>query len=332
MKLKGRTILIIALLVFGGYAVYDFFHDKKIEEKAIEESRLMTINFEQVQYVEIQEKDTKIVLNRTVDGWDLVEPIKDAADSSVVDDFVKNIYPERIIEIAKEGPNIDWALYGLDKPLATITLKTSAGTQNVFEISDKKNFEENVFARRDHENKVLLLNSVWKLRATKIANDFRDRRFLRHKIASVDELKVKNDKGLLDLKRLDGKWLSPSHKEIKIDQNKVREILTAIADAKAAEIYPAETKAKAGKELFSMDLVMADKKWTALVTQTDDLGIYAKISEPSFFMKMESGALDKLIHLNLEELKEGPKQEEKKDHKKLTTDEERPLAEKKEKK
>lgn len=304
MKLKGRTILVLALLLFGGYAVYDFFNEKKVEEKTVEESRLMTVNFEQVDHVEVQRPDAKIILKRTVDGWELVEPLKDLADNAVVDDFVKNAFPERIIEVAKEGKDINWALYGLEKPLGVITFKTTAGTQNIFEISDKKNFEENVFARRDNENKVLVLNSVWQTRASKTVNDFRDRRFLRQKIASVDELKLKNDKGLLELKRREGIWVSPSEKDLKLDQNKVREILSAIADAKAAEIFSADAKINAKKELFTLDLVLADKKWKAEVTQDKDLSIYAKVTEPSFQMKMESGALDKLIHLTVDGLKE----------------------------
>lgn len=332
MKLKGRTILVLALLLFGGYAVYDFFHEKKTEEKTIEESRLMTVNFEQVNTFEIQRGDSKIVLKRSVDGWELVEPIQDLADNSVADDFVKNAYPERIIEVAKEGNDINWALYGLDKPYGVVTYKTSAGAQNVFEISDKKNFEENVFARRDHEYKVLLLNSIWQNRVSKTVNDFRDRRFLRQKIAAVDELKLKNEKGLIELKRVDGQWISPSKKELKLDQNKVREILTAIADAKAAEIFPGDAKIKAEKELFTLDLVLADKKWKASVRQAKDLLIYAKVSQPDFQIKMEPGALDKLIRLTLGDLKEAPdKKDDKKNEMKQPTGEDQALAEKKDK-
>ncbi|MGZ3770789.1 MAG: DUF4340 domain-containing protein [Bdellovibrio sp.] len=337
MKIKGRTILVLALLLFGGYAVYDFFQEKKIEERAVEDARLMTVNFDQVNKVEIHKKNSKIVLNRTVDGWELTEPIKDLADNNAVEDFIKNVFPERIIEVAKEGDNIDWSLYGLDNPLGTITFKTTANTQNVFEISEKKNFEDNVFGRRDKANAVLVINSVWQNRVNKTVNDFRDRHFLRQKIASVDEVKVKNDKGTLELKRVEGKWISPKKSDLKLDQNKVREILTAIADAKAADILPADAKIPKGKHLLTMDLAMADKKFNAEVTQAEDLAIYSKISEPASVMKMESGALDKFIHLTVESLKEEPvkeppKKEEQKDKKINETKDESSLAVTKDKK
>ncbi|MBV2169388.1 MAG: DUF4340 domain-containing protein [Bdellovibrio sp.] len=306
MKIKGRGILVLCLLLFGGYAIYDYFQDQKKEEKNMEQARLLTVNFEQVDSFEIQKGNQKTRLKRTVDGWELVEPLQDLADNSVAEDFVKNVVPERVIEVAKEGEGIDWAVYGLDKPLGTITFKTTAGAQNVFEISEKKNFEDNVFARRDQEAKVLVLNSVWQNRVNKTALDFRDRRFLRHKIASVDELKLKNAKGAWELKRVDGQWTAVGKKEFKLDQNKVREILTAISDAKAAEIFDSKAKLPNLKNLFTLELMISDKKWTAEVGQASDLLIYAKVSEPAFQLKMEAGALDKFIKMTLEDLKEQP--------------------------
>lgn len=306
MKIKGRGILVLCLLLFGGYAIYDYFQDQKKEEKNMEQARLLTVNFEQVDSFEIQKGNQKTRLKRTVDGWELVEPLQDLADNSVADDFVKNVVPERVIEVAKEGEDIDWAVYGLDKPLGTITFKTTAGAQNVFEISEKKNFEDNVFARRDQEAKVLVLNSVWQNRVNKTALDFRDRRFLRHKIASVDELKLKNAKGAWELKRVDGQWMVAGKKEFKLDQNKVREILTAISDAKAAEIFDSKAKLPNLKNLFTLELMISGKNWKAEVGQASDLLIYAKVSEPAFQLKMEAGALDKFIKMTLEDLKEQP--------------------------
>ena len=48
MKLKGRTLLVLVLLLFGGYAVYDYMQDKKVEDKKLQDAQLMTINFDQV--------------------------------------------------------------------------------------------------------------------------------------------------------------------------------------------------------------------------------------------------------------------------------------------
>ncbi|UOF02813.1 DUF4340 domain-containing protein [Bdellovibrio reynosensis] len=305
MKLKGRSILVFCLLLFGGYAYWDFLRDEKKAEKTQQANRLMTVDFQQVDSVQLKKDDQEVSLKRTVDGWEIVSPIKDLADNTVVDDFVKNIFPESVIEVAKEGDGIDWAVYGLDKPLGTITLTTSAGAKNTFEISEKRNFEENAFLRKDGENRVLVVNSVWQSRIQKSVLDFRDRRLLRKKIASIDEVRIENAKGALEIKRVDGKWISPVKKDLALDQNKVRALLTSIADAKGKEIFEGGAQIPPGKKLFGLKLVMADEKWQAQVTQAKDLGIYA-VPSSGLSMKLEPGALDGLINMTVEDLKEQP--------------------------
>lgn len=310
MKLKGRSILVIALLIFGGYAFYDFKKDQTKEMKQAEAVRLLTVDFDQVDAVTIEKGDQKISLKRTVDGWNMEEPLKDLADNTAVDDLIKNSATEKIIEVVKDEPKIDWSLYGLDKPLGKITYHSTAGKQNVFEIGTKRNFEENAYARRDSESRVLLVNSVWQNRINKQPIDFRDRRVLRHKMAAIDSLKLKNTAGSLELQLLDGKWVAPKAKSEVLDQNKVRELLQGIADAKAAEYI--EGKAPALKPLFTLNLQLAEKNWTAEVGQAQDLKIYAKVSDPAFVLKLEPGAMDKLIKLTIEDLKEAPPSKENK--------------------
>ncbi|HWU41925.1 MAG TPA: DUF4340 domain-containing protein, partial [Bdellovibrio sp.] len=235
MKLRGRTLLVLALLIFGGYAIYDYRHDQNREKHAAEEALLLTVNSEQVDSVSLEKQGQKILLKRTVDGWNLEEPFKDLADNTAVEDLIKSVASEKIIDVAKEGENIDWSIFGLDKPLGTITFATNAGAKNVFQISSKRNFEENALARRDSEKRVLIINSVWQNRMNKTPLDFRDRRVLRHRMASIDSFKLKNEKGLMELVLQEGKWIAPAKKNLKLDQNKVHEILQSIADAKAAE-------------------------------------------------------------------------------------------------
>lgn len=314
MKVKGRSILVIALLLFGGFAVFDFYNDKKIDEKKMMEAKLLAIPFEQVDQVEIQKQSKKIILKRGVEGWELLEPLQDLADNEVVDDFIKSTVTERIIEVASEGNDVNWTLYGLDHPLGKIVFTTTAGSQDVFEISERKNFEENVFARRNGENRVLVLNSIWQNRANKAALDFRDRRFLRNKIATVDAINLKNEKGSVGLVRKDGQWSATHQKDVKLDQNKVRELLTTISQAKASDIENQKPATKSKKRLFTLELELDGKKWDAVVEQMSDFAIYATTSKPQFYLKMEPGALDKLISLSLIDLKEDPpKKEESKD-------------------
>lgn len=266
------------------------------------EARLVMVDYDQIDSILIEKDSQKISLKRSIDGWSLEEPLKDFADNSVVDDFLKGIATERIFDIAKDGAPIEWSVFGLDKPLGKVTFATSAGLKQTFSVSDKKNFEQNGFARRDNEERVLVVSPKWQERVNKTALEFRERHVLRHKISSIDSFNLKNEKGLLELTLKEGKWICPSRPDLKLDQNKVRELLQTLVDAKASEYIDGQGPTL--KPLFTLDLIIADKKWNAQIGQAQDFKIYAKVSEPNFMLKLEPTAVDKLIQITLDDLKE----------------------------
>lgn len=302
MKLKGRNVLILCLLVLGAYTAYDIWKDEQKEKKKLTETQLMTLNYEQIHKLSIKRPHDQVLLERDETGWKVKEPLQDSADSNDVEDFIKSMVTERIFDVAKEG-DIDWALYGLNTPIGTLTLETNTGATQSFTVAGKVNFEDKAFLRRDQEERVLLVNSLWQNRVRKTAIDFRQRRILRANLASVDEMKIKNKSGEIFLQRVDGHWINGKNKKQTLDQNKVREFLTDFSEARADEIYDkSQAKNQTLKDLFSAELRMDDKKWSALIQQDKSFKIFALISEPSFFMRMEPGALDRFINAKISEL------------------------------
>lgn len=302
-KSKGRNFLLLCLIVLGGFTLFDLSQDRKKEEQKTQDSRLMTLNYEQVDYIEIQRESEKIIMQRSADGWSLLQPLQEPADNTAAEDFHKNIFTERVIEVAKEGSDVDWALYGLNPPVGSILLKTAEGKQDLFEISSKTNFEDNIFIRRNKEDKVLVANSIWRARVDKKVLEFRDRRVLKHKIASVDKVRVKNESGTLEIQRVDGQWSSSKSGDVSLDQNRVREFLTVIADAKGADLIADAKKIPPLKQLLSLDLQMGEEKWSAQVGQAKDLLIYANVKGEKNILKLEPGALDKVVRMKLENLR-----------------------------
>ena len=303
MKLKGRGILSLCLLIFGGVAIYDFVSSKKVLSDKMEDSRLMLLNFEQVEKVQIDRDQEHITILRSPEGWRLEQPLQELADGKAVDDFVRNIYPERILDVATEGPQVDWAQYGLSPAATTITLTDAHGEKNSFHISEKKNFESNIFARRNEENKVLILNPSWEARAQKTVSDFRDKRVLKSNIASVDEITLRNAQGSFTLHRVDGNWKVRGY-NLELDQNKVREYLKTLADAKADQILDVKDLGSEQSRLFDLDVRMNDKKWSAQISQSSgtDKKIYALIGEPKTLLRLEPGTLDDFIKKELKSL------------------------------
>lgn len=304
-KIKGRGILVFLLLVFGAYAYYEHAQDKKKEMQKLEETRLLTVKFDQVNEIEIDKISEKIVLKRSVDGWTVESGVRDFADNQAVENFINQFVTDKIVDVAKEGEPLDEVPYGLDQPQAVIVLKATDGRADQFKISAKKNFEDNPFIRRNGEPRILVANSAFAKNATKTVNDFRDRRFLRKKIASVHGVKVKNETGVVEVSQQDEKWILTAQPHEALDQNRVREFLKVISEAQASEILDGKA-APAGKVLLNLDLKLTEGSWNAVVTQGADKLIYAQISEPKFVLKMAPGALDKLIMMSEKDLKTPP--------------------------
>lgn len=269
MKIKGRGILSLCLLVFGGAAIYEYYSTEQKQANQMIESRLMQLNYDQVDRIDIQREKEKISLARSADGWVLQSPLQEPADSEATEQFVRDIFPERIIEVAVEGPQINWFQYGLAPAQTTITLTDAKGTQESFHISNKKNFEGNIFARRNEENRVLVLNPAWEEKAEKKVIDFRDRRVLKANIATVDELTVQNNQGSFTIHRVDGQWKVRGF-NVDLDQNKVRLFLKQLADAKADQIEQASSFISGQTPLLQLAVKMGDKRWTAKVSQSKE--------------------------------------------------------------
>lgn len=315
--MKSSRKLWIFTFVVVALAAYAYFFDfKKSQQEASEkreQAELLKVNPDQVNDVIIEKPDAKIELKRDTDGWSLIEPFHDKADNEAVDIFISTATSESYTDIVKEGDEVNWALYGLDKPKAKITFVTSAGEKNSFEVSEKKNFEENSFIRRNGENRVLTASGTWYARAAKTPFDFRDKRLLRSQIAKVEGVLLTAGKDREELVSRDGVWINPQDKAKKLDQNKVRDILQSISDAQAQNFILERVPTAAEQAKYRLDkpaaiiqLKTADKTWTAKVAQDPEHFYYVWTSEPALVLRFQPGSLAKILNLRASELIEKP--------------------------
>ena len=302
------------VLGLGVYAyVFDYQKSKSDADAKFEQTKLIHSNPDQINEFLVEKGDQKIRLKRDTDGWHLVEPFKDLADNEATELFVSTATSENYTDIAAEGKTLDWALYGLDKPKAAITFFSTSGEKTLFEVSEKKNFEQSSYVRRNHEDRVLVCTGTWFSRASKSAFDFRDKRMLRFQIAKVESLTFTREKEKLELVSKDGVWQNPKDPK-KLDQNKVREILQAISEVEAQnftlESMPTAAQQKElglDKPMAVLQLKLGDKDWTAKISKAKDGFFYAWTSEPVFVLRIQPDAFGKLRSLNATDLIEKPK-------------------------
>lgn len=305
--------LVVAL---GLYAyVFDYQKAQRESDTKFNQSKLIRSNPDQINEYVLEKPDQRVHLKRDTDGWHLTEPYADLADEEAAELFVSTATSENYIDVAAEGKDVDWALYGLDKPKATITFFSTAGEKNVFEVSEKKNFEESSYVRRNHEDRVLVVTGTWYSRASKTAFDFRDKRMFRFQIAKVEGVNLISEKTKLELVSKDGIWKNPKDPR-KLDQNKVREILQAISEVQAQNYTlekaptPAQQKELGlDKPMATLQLKMADKNWSAKISKARDGFFYAWTSEPVYVLRIQPDSFSKLRSVKTEDLIEAPKAE-----------------------
>ncbi len=295
MKKTAWFGIFVAVLVGATY-YFEFYQANREENKKTEAARIVAFPVAQINQIEVQNKTGKILLKRDTDGWRLEEPDKDWADNQFTEDFVSGLVGEKSIDtIATEG-EINWSRYGLDKEYSKVIFTNQAGQSVLVEVSSKKNFEGNSFLRRDSENQVLVATSQWALRVNKTPMDFRDKRFFRGKVGSVEEIKIKSQKDDFTLVNKDNKWLNEKNPKLKLDQNKVREILTSLNEIHATDFL---AKAPAAPVLDKIGLKLKDKSWAGEVRQGRDKVFYGVTSEPAFNLKLEAGAVEKFTNMTL---------------------------------
>lgn len=310
-KNRGLWIAVGMVAGLGGFLAWDLQSEKKETEQKKQSALLFDLKPDQVNEFTITKGADRLRLSRGVDGWKIEEPVKDSADDSYTDDFVDRAVKDSYVEVAKEGADIDWKVYGLEPPQGEITFKTQAGAEKTLQISAKQNFEQNSIARIKGENRVLIIPSAWSAHLARLALDFRDKRFYRFKIASIDHLELYNAKGTLKIDRKEGGWESDLNKEWLLDQNRIRELLTMLSETHVRDFISTEAPTPAQKKEFGLlkpavvlRLRAKDKDWTGAMGRDTQKGEYAHISDPLFTVKLENGSIAKFDGVSLESLRD----------------------------
>ncbi len=133
----------------------------------------------------------------SVGQWRMLEPLKDLADAVAIQSVLSSLKGEKSQQVVAEGKDINWAVYGLDHPVVTLVItsnssKAVAASNGHDELSPKtetieiggvKAYDSSLYARLDHQDKVLLVSSEWDVLLSKLPREYRDKRLLRDRDA-----------------------------------------------------------------------------------------------------------------------------------------------------
>ncbi|MBC7420160.1 MAG: DUF4340 domain-containing protein [Bdellovibrio sp.] len=315
MKIK-TTVLLGAATMTLALAAYFFDHKKQEikSQKQDADSQIIYFNLDQINMFEIQKKKEKIVLQKSENGWTLLEPIQDRADNTQVEDLLKTLTTEKMITFAKESETLtaaDLKEFGLDVPAAVYVFKNNAGKSEKISVGTQKNFEGNSFLRIDSDNRVLVAGANWLAKADNNLLYFREKRLYRGNLGDITLVIVKSLQDKFELKRVDNVWAATGH-EFLLDQNKVREMLRRISETSIQEyVFEGEPSANVLKEKglikspVELHLNAAESTWAVSMNQNEkERALFALTDRPTSFVRLDITEWEFFGNLSLDSLRD----------------------------
>ena len=304
---------LVALLFAGGVyymTVYKENHLKKILEN---ESKIIFLDPDQINYIELINLSTKVVFHKNESGWSIQEPVLDNADNYRMLDVIKNLTSDQYVLMAKEGADIKWAEFGLDKPIATYLFKNNSGQSQKIQISDLKNYEGFPYARVDNNDQVLVVKPQWLSNATQKLVYYRDKRLYRGSVAAVESIAIKSLNSEFSLQKQNGIWGAVDKPDYKLDQEVVRKLIKDISDTPIqdylaeGEISKSEIKDKKlnQKDALKVQFKTQNDQWSVVMNLHDkDKSLYAMTDRPTYLVKLDLSKLEFFSNLSLDYLRD----------------------------
>src|SRR6266508_6343733 len=179
--MNWRTTLILAVVVLAVFAYLRFFEMKQPSTEEARRQSQNVVNFERskVDGIIIQNGDEKIELRRRDNKWRLETPIKDQADSSLIDNLLRDLGnwqkegtisakeidadKSKLSEYGLNKPRLRLKLLGQDKPPAILFGKDAA-------------LEGKMYVRFEDSKETYLAGQSIKKEIDKKPEEFRDRK------------------------------------------------------------------------------------------------------------------------------------------------------------
>ena len=209
--MNWRTTIVLAAIALGVFVYLRFFDLKQpgTEEARRQAENVVNFDRDKIDGIVILNGDEKIELRRRDNRWRLETPIKDQADSSLIDNLLSNLANWR-----KEGTisakEIDadkskLSEYGLNKPKLRLKLIGEDKPAPILFGKDAA-LEGKMYARFENSKETYLAGQSIKKDVDKKPEEFRDRKLTDLITAQVSRVVIKTPTGEIELQKKGDHW------------------------------------------------------------------------------------------------------------------------------
>ena len=178
----------------------------------------------------------ELVFERSAEkGWALIKPIRAEADTRELQNLIRAIVLGSIRRVVEENPT-ELAPFGLDKPVAVVTIKSGISEDSLL-IGDTGPISSTLYVLRASDHALLLTDLAPKDFVNKSLMTFRKKDVLRITSGDIDRVRLTYPTTEIVLYRISDKpkpkWKIRYPVEAEADLNEVRMLLFRLEDLKA---------------------------------------------------------------------------------------------------
>jgi Domain of unknown function (DUF4340) len=235
--MKSKTTLILLVITAAVFA-YMFFYERKApttEEAKRQAQNVVNFSREKIDRIVIQNGDDKIDLRRRDKKWRLETPIKDQADSSLIENLLLDLeswqkdatIPAKELEADKSKLNE----YGLSKPKLRLKLRGEDAPAEILFGKDAA-LEGKMYVRLENSKETFLAAQSIKKEIEKKAAEFRDRKLTDLITAQVSRVVLKTATGEMELRKKGDHWEITKPLRARGDDQKIADLIAQVTTAR----------------------------------------------------------------------------------------------------
>src|SRR5437764_12288772 len=234
--MNWRNTLILAIIALAGVAYFKFFEMKRPGTEEARRHAHNMVNFDRTKIdgIVIQNGDQKIEIRRRDNKWRLETPIKDQADSALVETLLSDLEnwqkegtipakeidadKSKLAEYGLNNPKLKLKLLGHDRPPDTLSGKDAA-------------MEGRMYVRFQNSKETFLAGQSVKKDIDKKPEEFRDRKLTDLSNSQVRRVVLKTPAGEIELEKKDTPWEILKPLRARADDQKVNDLISRVTSA-----------------------------------------------------------------------------------------------------
>ena len=234
--MKWRTTIILLAIAIAGAVYVKYVEPNRPDTAEAQRRSQNVLNFDRTKIngIVIWNGDDKIDIRKIDNKWRLESPIKDQADSSLIDNLLMDLemWQKDATISAKEiaADKNKLAEFGLDKAKLRLGLSGEGAPPAILFGKDAA-LENKMYVRFENSDEAFLVAQSPRKEIEKKADDFRDRKLTDLITVKVSRVVIKTPAGEMDLEKQSDHWEIMKPLRARGDDQKIGDLIAQITTA-----------------------------------------------------------------------------------------------------